>query len=136
MSSRFLPLALVATALAAAGVGLEGLAGWLGLLTVPAAAATAFVAVSDILEGRSTVLRVMTSGLALVLVVVGSAARESAAAGAAAPQLATWALLAALLVYALPAVAWVLQPVRLEAGPPVERRLRRREVEELLSRAA
>lgn len=115
---------------------MEGLAGWLVLLAVPAAAATAFVAVSDILEGRSTVLRAVTSGLALVLVVVGSAALQSAAAGAAAPRLATWALLAVLIVYALPAVAWVFHPVRLEERQPVHRRLRPREVEELLSRAA
>ncbi len=136
MGSRLLPLMLAAAALATAAVGLEGLALWLGLLTVPAAAAAAFVAVSDVLEGRSALLRAVTSGLALGLVVVGSAARENAAAGVATPRLATWALLAALAAYALPALAWILEPVRVQRRPRVRRRLRRAEVEELLSRAA
>ncbi len=136
MGSRLLPLMLAAAALATAAVGLEGLALWLGLLTGPAAAAAAFVAVSDVLEGRSALLRAVTSGLALGLVVVGSAVRENAAAGAATPRLATWALLAALAAYALPALAWILEPVRVQRRPRVRRRLRPAEVEELLSRAA
>lgn len=122
MGSRSLPLALATTALAAGSIGLGGLAFWVGLLAVPAAAAAAFVAVSDLLEGRPGLLRAGTTGLALVLLVVGSAARASAATGAAAPRLATWALLAALAVYGLPLVAWVLEPVRVPGARPERRR--------------
>jgi hypothetical protein len=136
MGSRLLPLVLATAALGAGAVGLGGLALWLGLVTVPAAAAAAFVAVSDALEGRPAVLRAWTSGLALALVVLASAARENAATGAAVSHLATWALFVALLAYLVPAVAWVLQPVRVPRRTQHRRRLRPAEVDELLSRAA
>jgi hypothetical protein len=137
VSSRLLPLVLAAVALAAGTVGLEGLALWLGLLAVPAAAAATFVAVSDALEGRAARLRAVTSGTALALLVLASAVRENAPTGAAASPLATWALLFALLVYAVPLLAWILEPVRLPRSTrPAQRRLRPAEVDELLSRAA
>lgn len=137
MGSRLLPLVLAAAALAAGVVGLGGLALWLGLLTVPAAAAAAFVAVSDTLDGRPVRLSAVTSGLALTLVVLASAARENTPAGSAASPLATWALLLALLAYAIPLVLWVLEPVRVPLRTrPARRRLRPAEVDELLSRAA
>jgi len=88
LGSRLLPLALATAAFAAGASGLEGLALWLGLLTVPAAAAAAFVAVSDVLDGRPSQLRAVTSGLALALVVVASAARSNAPTAAAASPLA------------------------------------------------
>jgi len=137
VGSRLLPLVLATAALAAAVSGLGGLALWLGLLTVPAAAAAAFVAASDALEGRPARLRAVTSGIALGFVVLASAVRENAATGAAVSPLATWALALALLAYTVPVVVWVLEPVRV---PRRARRLRRRlrpaEVDELLSRAA
>ena len=116
--------------------GLPALALWLGLLAVPAAAAAAFVAVSDVLEGRPSLLRAATSGLALALVVLASATRENAPTGAIASPLATWALVIALLAYAVPLVAWVLEPVGVPRRTRPQRRLRPAEVEELLSRAA
>ena len=137
MGSRLLPLVLATAALAAAAVGLGGLAVWLCLLAVPAAAAAAFVAVSDTLEGRPALLRTVTSGVALVLVVVASAARENAPTGAGASPLATWGLLMALLCYGVPLVAWVLEPLRVPRKTRrSQRRLRPAEVDELLSRAA
>ena len=136
MGSRLLPVVLATAALAAGAMGLGGLALWIGLLAVPAAAATAFVSVSDALEGRSARLVAVTSGVALALVVLASAARENAATGTAASPLATWALLIALLAYAVPLVAWVLEPVRLPRRTRPQTRLRPAEVEELLSRAA
>jgi hypothetical protein len=135
VSSRLLPLALASAALAAGTADLGGLALWLGLLAVPAAAATAFVAVSDALDGRSARLRAVTSGVALALVVLASSARDNAPTGAAASPLATWALLLALLAYAVPLVAWVLEPVRVPRKTRTQR-LRAAEVDELLSRAA
>ena len=137
MGSRLLPLLLATAALTAGALGLRGLALWLGLLAVPVAAAAAFVAVSEVLEGRPALLRAVTSGLALALVVVASAVRENAATGKAPSPLATWALLLSLLAYAVPAVLWVLAPLRISRQPqPHRRRLRRAEVDELLSRAA
>lgn len=137
MGSRLLPLVLAAAALAAGAVGFGGLALWLGLVTVPAAAAAAFVAVSDALEGRPMRLRAATSGVALALVVLASAARENAPTGSAASPLATWALLLALLAYVVPLVVWVLEPLALPRRTrPARRRLRPAEVDELLSRAA
>jgi hypothetical protein len=117
-------------------VGLGGLALWLGLLAVPAAAAVAFVAVSDALEGRPALLRAVTGGIALALLVLASAARENAPIGGAASPLATWALLLALVVYGIPLVAWVLEPVRVPQPARSQRRLRPAEVDEYLSRAA
>jgi hypothetical protein len=139
VGSRLLPLVLAAAALAAGQFGLGGLALWVGLAVVPAAAAAAFVSVSDVLEGRPALLTAVMSGLALAFVVVASASRSSATAGAAVSPLATWALVLALLAYAVPLVAWVLEPVRMPRRRTVSerrRRLRPAEVDELLSRAA
>jgi len=136
VGSRLLPLVLATAAFAAGAAGLGGLALWLGLLVVPAAAAAAFVAISDTLEGRPALLRAVTSGVALVLVVVASAARQNAPTGSAASSpLATWGLVLALLAYAVPLVAWVLEPMRVPRRTRPQR-LRPAEVDELLSRAA
>ena len=139
MGSRLLPLVLATAALAAGQLGLDGLALWLGLAVVAAAAAAAFVAVSDVLEGRPELLRAVTSGVALALFVLASAARSGAPAGVAGSPLATWALVLALLAYGIPLVAWVLEPVGLPRRRTTSRRRRRlrpAEVDELLSRAA
>jgi hypothetical protein len=136
VGSRLLPLVLAAAALSAGAVGLGGLALWLGLLAVPAAAAPAFVAVSDVLEGRPAMARAVSCGVALALVVLASAARENAATGGDVSPLATWALLLALLLYGAPLVAWVFEPVRVPRRVRPQRRLRPAEVDELLSRAA
>jgi hypothetical protein len=136
LGSRLLPLVLAAAALSAEGAGLAGVALWLGLLMVPAAAAAAFVAVSDVLEGRPALLRAVTSGFALALVVLASAARENVATGSAVSPVATWALVLALLAYATPFVVWVVHPVHVSQKARSRRRLRRAEVDELLSRAA
>ena len=136
LGSRLLPLALATVAFAAGAAGLGTLALWLGLLAVPAAAAAAFVAVSDVLEGRPSQLRAVTSGLALALVVVASAARSNAPTGSSASPLAAWAMCLALVAYAVPLVAWVVQPERVPRQARSRRRLRPAEVDELLSRAA
>jgi hypothetical protein len=135
VGSRLLPLVLATAALAAGAAGLSGLALWLGLLMVPAAAAAAFVAISDTLEGRPALLSAVTSGVALLLVVVASAARENAPTGGAASPLATWGLLLALLAYGIPFVTWVLEPMRVPRRTRPQRR-RTAEADEFLSRAA
>ena len=65
MGSRLLPLSLAVVALAAAAGDFPGLALYLGLVAVPPAAAAAFVAISDALEGRAAGLRACSNGLAL-----------------------------------------------------------------------
>ena len=137
MGSRPLPLALATASLAAGSAGLGGLALWLGLAAIPAAAAAAFVAISDALEGRPARICAVTNSLALAFIVLECAVRSNAVAGTAAPPLATWALFAALLAYTAPLVAWVFEPVKMTRRPRTERRRRRPvEVEEVLSRAA
>jgi hypothetical protein len=137
LGSRLLPLALATAALAAGSAGLVGLALWLGLLAVPAAAAAAFVAVSDALEGRPARLAAVASGVALGRVELASAVRSGAPTGGGVSPLATWALFLALVAYGIPLVAWVLEPVRVPRRTrPASRRLRPAEVDELLSRAA
>jgi hypothetical protein len=136
VGSRLLPLVLATAALAAAAGGLGGLALWLGLLTVPMAAAAAFVSVADALDGRPARLRAGSSGVALALVVLASAARANAPTGASTSPLATWALALALVAYAVPFLAWVLEPTFLSQRTRRPRRLRPAEVDELLSRAA
>jgi hypothetical protein len=81
-------------------------------------------------------MQAVTGVLALVLVVIASVARENAPTGAAPSPLATSALLLALLVYAVPLVVWLLDPVHLPRRTRRPRRLRPGEVDELLSRAA
>ena len=117
-------------AFAAGALGLGGLALWLGLIAVPAAAAAAFVAVSDRLEGKSGLVYAVTNSLALAFIVLESAVRSNAAVGASVPRLATWALLAALLAYSVPTVAWVLEPVKVKRTRPERRRRRPRPVAE------
>jgi len=107
------------------------------LFAVPAAAAAAFVAVSDLLEGQPKLLCAVTNGLALAFIVLECAVRSNAIAGAGAPPLATWALLGALFVYSVPAFAWLLEPVKVTRTKP-ERRRPAVDVEpvEVLERAA
>lgn len=138
VGSRVLPLTLATASLAAGAADLGGLALWLGLLAIPAAAATSFVAVSDTLEGRPTLLRAVTSSFALLLLVIACAARSSAVSGT--PRLATWGLLLALLSYSVPVVTWVLEPVKVTRTRPARRRRPRPAVElepaEVFERAA
>jgi hypothetical protein len=136
VGSRLLPLVLATAALVAGGAGLGGLALWVGLLAVPAAAAAAFVATGDALDGQRALLRAVTSCVALALVVLASAVRESTPVGGTVSPLATWALVLALLTYAVPLVAWVVEPLHATRRTSPQRRLKPAEVDELLSRAA
>ena len=111
MGSRLLPLSLAAAALAGDAVGLQGLAYYLVLLAIPGAAGAAFVGAGDVLDGKDR-LRGVTSCLALALIVLAAAVRAGAPEGGAVPALAVSALVAALLVYGLPALVWVLEPLR------------------------
>ncbi|HEY8705088.1 MAG TPA: hypothetical protein VIL98_10055 [Gaiellaceae bacterium] len=112
MGSRLLPLALAAGALLADGLGLHQSASYLVLLTVPAAAAAAFVGVADVLEGKKAWARAIATALALALLLLGAAVRAGAPAGAAVPALAVSTLVAVLVVYSVPLLGWLLEPLR------------------------
>ncbi len=81
------------------------------LLAIPAAAGAAFTGVGDVLEGKNARLRGLTTTFALALLLLGSAVREGAAVGSGVPALAVSAALGAALLYALPALFWVLEPL-------------------------
>jgi len=112
MATRLLPPGIALGAVFADAAGLHAFALWLVLLALPAAAAVAFVAVSDALAGNGW-LSGTTATLALVLLVLGSAVREAAARGAPVPTLAVTAVVGALVLYAVPVLAWLLEPLRL-----------------------
>jgi hypothetical protein len=121
MGSRFLPLSLAVGALLADSAGLHGLAFYSVLLAIPCAAGAAFLGAGDALEGKDT-LRGVTACIALVLLVLASAVRAQAPEGAAVPALAASALVAAVFVYGVPFLAWVLEP--LKPRPRVRTRIR------------
>ena len=111
VGSRVLPLSSAAGALLADAAGAHRVAFYLVLLAIPGAAAAAFIGAGDALEGRGAWLRGVSTTLALTLLVLGSAVRENAPRGAAVPSLAVSAIVAAVVVYGLPVLAWVLEPV-------------------------
>ena len=111
MGSRLLPLFLALGTLVADAAGLHRLAFYLVLLTVVGAAAAAFVCVGSYIEGTGGVVRAGTTGLALALLVLGSAVRANAPVGAHVPAVAISAVVGALLLYALPALGWFLAPL-------------------------
>jgi hypothetical protein len=111
MGSRLLPLFLATGALLADATGLHQFAFYLVLLAVVGAAAAAFVGVGDLLEGTGGLVRAVTTGVALAMLVLGSAVRANATVGGHVPALAVSAVVAAVLVYALPLVGWLFQPV-------------------------
>src|SRR5207302_3146 len=83
---RLLAPGIALAALLADACGVHGLAAWLVLLALPAAAAAAFVGVSDALEGLGA-MRAAIASLALALLVLGSAVREGAPRGGSVPAL-------------------------------------------------
>jgi hypothetical protein len=120
MGSRVLPLTLAVAALLADAGGAHGLAFYLVLLAIPGAAAAAFLGAGDAFDGGAW-LRGVTTTLALALLVLGSAVREGAPHGAAVPALATSAVVAAVIAYVLPALVWVLEPLRPRRRLPARR---------------
>jgi hypothetical protein len=112
MGSRLLPLCLAIGALLADAAGLHRIAFYLVLLAVVGAAAAAFVGVGDFLEGTGGLVRASTTGLSLAFLVLGSAVRANATVGGHVPALAISAVVAAALVYSLPALGWLFQPAR------------------------
>ena len=118
MGSRLLPFLLVVGALLADGGSAHRAAYYLVLLAVPAAAAAAFVGVADVLEGKPALARGITTSVSLVLLVLGCAARAGAPAGATVPKIAISAAVAAVVLYAVPLVGWLFEPLHLRKTAP------------------
>jgi hypothetical protein len=110
MGSRLLPLCLALGATLADTAGAHHLALWLIFAAVPCAAAAAFVAAGDVLDGRPAWARAVTTGGALVLLLVASAVRHGAPVGAGVPAVALSAAIGAAILYLAPVVLWVLHP--------------------------
>jgi hypothetical protein len=137
MGSRLFPFVLVAGALVADAGGAHRPAYYLLLLAVPAAAAAAFVGMADVLEGKPTSLAGgVTASLSLLLLVAGCAARSGAPAGGTVPAIAVSAAVAALVVYAVPLVGWLLEPVKPRRRAPVRAHGAHRRAETPAARAA
>ena len=111
MGSRLLPLFLALGTVLADATGLHRAAFYLALLAVIAAAAAAFVGVGGYLEGSGSLVRAVTTGLALALLVLGSAVRASAAVGGHVPAVSVSTVVAAVFLYVLPVLGWFLAPV-------------------------
>jgi hypothetical protein len=127
MGSRLLPLLLALGTLLADVGGFHRFAFYLALLAVVGAAAAAFVGAGELLEGRGTWFRAGSTSAALALLVLGSAVRANAAVGASVPALALSAVVGAVILYSVPVVAWLLEPLvprpragRLRARPVAE----------------
>jgi len=122
MGSRLLPLAFALAALVAGLTSHDRLASYAVLLAVVGAGAAAFVGVGGLLEGHGSVAHAVTTVLALVLLLAGSVVRASAPVGGHVPTLAVSTLVLAALVYAVPLVGWVLEPLVPRAKPAREMR--------------
>lgn len=122
MRQRLLASGLALGAVLADTGGTHGLALWLVLVAVPVAAWASFAALGEALAGEARWLPAVCTTFALVLLVTGSAARESAAQGGAVPALAVSTAVAALVCYAVPGFLWLLEPLRsLRAAAPPPR---------------
>src|SRR3954449_2724573 len=116
--ASYLVLLAVVGASAAAFVGVgEWLAGEGGPASAGGASAAAFVGVGEWLEGKGGLVRAGSTTLALVLLLLGSAVRSVAPEGAHVPVLAVSTLVLAGLVYALPLLVWLVEPVAPKALP-------------------
>ncbi len=111
MGSRLLPLVLALAALVADVTSHDRVASYAVLLAVVGAAAAAFVGVGSLLEGKGSVVQAVTTVLALVLLLAGSVVRASAPVGGHVPTLAVSTLVIAGLVYAVPLLGWLLEPL-------------------------
>jgi hypothetical protein len=105
MQLRLAPLALTLAALAADGLGVHGLAFYLLLLVIPAAAAAGLDRFASALDGTGPRLPAVVVGLVLALVVLGEAVRAPYLAENNSSALASSTLVAAIALLALQAAA-------------------------------
>ena len=108
MGSRLLPLCLALGAILADTAGLHPLAAVVLLVAIPCALG----AVCESVATRGW-LRSALNSASLVLLVVASTLRHAAPVGGHATPAALSAVIAAAILYLLPVLFWVLQPVAL-----------------------
>jgi hypothetical protein len=108
MGSRLLPLSLALGAILADTAGAHGIAALVLLVAIP----FALGAVCEAVASRGWARSVLNSG-SLVLLVVASAVRQAAPVGGHVAPAAISAVIAAAILYLLPVLFWVLQPVSL-----------------------
>jgi hypothetical protein len=108
MGSRLLPLSLALGVILADAAGVHRIAALVLLLSIPCALA----AVCESVAARGWVRSALNSG-SLVLLVVASAVRHAAPVGGHVAPAALSAVIAAAILYLLPVLFWVLQPVSL-----------------------
>jgi hypothetical protein len=108
MARRVLPAVLGLGALLADLGGHHGVALAITLTAIPAAFAFALECYGDALEARCGLVRVLTAGGALLLLVFSAALRSPAVVGGV-PQLAVSALVVTLLLYTAMSVDALLQ---------------------------
>jgi hypothetical protein len=112
MGRRAAPVGLVIAAAAADGAGSHGLAFYVLLLAVPAAAIAALDAFGHVLDGAADHLHALLWTVVLALVVVGAAARAPAVTEGAVPTVAHSALLACLAIFCVQAAAAAASELR------------------------
>jgi hypothetical protein len=108
MGSRLLPLSFALGAIVADTAGAHGIATLVLLVSIPCALA----AVCEAVATRG-LLRSALNSASLVLLVVASTLRHAAPVGGHATPAALSAVIAAAILYLLPVLFWVLQPVSL-----------------------
>jgi hypothetical protein len=108
MGSRLLPLSLALGAIFADTAGLHSIAALVLLVAIPCALA----AVCEAVASRGW-LRSALNSASLVLLVVASTVRHAAPVGGHVAPTALSAVIAAAILYLLPVLFWVLQPVSL-----------------------
>ena len=127
VGSRLLPLVLATAALAAGAAGLGGLALWLGLLAVPAAAAAAFVGGQRHARGTACAAACRDERRGARCSSSWPRRRgRTPRPDVRRPRSRPGALVLALLAYGVPLVAWVLEPMRVPQRTRPQRRLRPR----------
>jgi hypothetical protein len=104
MNLRLAPLALTLAALAADGLGTHGLAFYVLLLAIPAAAAAGLDRFASALDGSGPRFPAVLAALVLALVVLGEAVRSPHLSDNVAPALASSTLGAAIALLALQAL--------------------------------
>lgn len=112
MGSRLLPLSLALGAILADTAG----AHQLGSVVLLAAIPCALAAVCEAVAMRGWV-RSALSSVSLLLLVGASAVRHAAPVGGHVPPAALSAVIAATVLYLLPVLFWLLQPVSLRPAP-------------------
>jgi hypothetical protein len=112
MARRVLPVGLVVAAAAADGAGVHGMAFYLLLAAVPAAAVAALDAFGELLDDAGSHLHALLWAVVLALTVAGAAVRAPAITEGTVPALARSALVACLGIFCVQALVALAAELR------------------------